>query len=477
MKSLKRKAQQKRGSRHLQTKVLRRSLLAGCAATAPMIWLPNPVFANQTTGRGSVKHLIYVRLSGGFRFTAAFNGDVANEFNPFGLARSAAPGTEWGMSAPLSRASFLEGESNAERVVLGMKPLTQISNKISVLATVDHEPFAGGADGNHGTGLDRYQTGFVGGDNSIFTMIHYGLRARIQAAAAEGRIELPPFVLGSTGMARGAGKYAAYRPPTIQGENFEGFAFAGKKALPEWANAMAANRDRNMLNRQVTASRSLVEAYMGTRESTEKFAEIFNSDILRVRGGAANEVVDGITNSELETLLGDSGSARRARMALRLFHFGSPAVFFDEGGYDMHSQERERLPERLESLARLISGLEAALKRMRHPSAEGGSYWDHTLVVFGSEFGRSARGNPFNSAQGSDHGGDRATRWMSMPFMGGAIDRAGMAGKMYGRTAPSDLKDDGRVFSYRSVAKTLMDLLCADHSEFFPADAPITDLF
>jgi hypothetical protein len=41
----------------------------------------------------------------------------------------------------------------------------------------------------------------------------------------------------------------------------------------------------------------------------------------------------------------------------------------------------------------------------------------------------------------------------------------------------SDLKATGQVYSYRSVLKTMMDLLGADHEGIFPADAPIQDFF
>ena len=109
---------------------------------------------------------------------------------------------------------------------------------------------------------------------------------------------------------------------------------------------------------------------------------------------------------------------------------------------------------------------------MEHPT--GGSYWDHTIVAVGSEFSRSARGAPFNSARGSDHGGDYATRWMSMPFMGGPI---GARGRQIGRTNPGDLSPEGPVFSYRATWKTLMDALGADSTPFFPADEPFDDLF
>jgi hypothetical protein len=343
-----------------------------------------------------------------------------------------------------------------------------------VLATVDHEPEAGNADGNHGTGLERFNTGYVAGENGIFTLLNYGLRAQAEAAAAEGEVLLPPFVLGNAGMARGGGAFAGYRPPVISGDGFDNFVFSSKP-LPEWATQMSAEADQNMLARQMVASRSLVEAYMGTRESTRKFSEIFASEVLKTRNNS-DEVVDGVSNRQLAQLLGDSGAARQAHLALRLFHFGCPAVTLDQGGYDMHSGEDENLPDALMELNRLLSGLNVALKRMEHK--DGGTYWDHTLVVLGSEFGRTARGEDgFNSAGGSDHGGDLATRWMSMPFMGGIVTSSGIGGRQFGVTGKNDLKDDGLVFSYRSVMKTLMDLLCADHSEFFPEDAPLEGVF
>lgn len=458
------------------SKLSRRRLLQSAVAmgaAGPMIWLPNPTYAQQCEGRGGVKHLVYVRLGGGFRFTTAFNGDVDNEFNPFGMARNLPSGVEWGASRLLEGATWLEGDGGQALADLGMRPVTRFTDEMAVLATVDHEPDAGNADGNHGTGLERFNTGYVAGENSIFTMLHYGLRARIEAAAAEGNIELPPFVLGSAGMARGGGMHAAYRPPLLQGDSFDNFVFASA-ALPDWANQMAADADLNMAARSMIPTRSLVDAYMGTRESTRKFSEIFSSDILKIRNNS-NDQVDGISNAQLAQMFGDGGSARQLRLALRLFHFGCPAVYLDQGGYDMHSGEDERLPDSITELNRLLSALNAALHRMEHPS--GGTYWDHTLVVLGSEFGRTARGSGFNSAGGSDHGGDLATRWMSMPFMGGIVTDSGIGGKQFGVTAKSNLEHDGVVFSYRSVAKTLMDLLCADHSEFFPEDAPITGVF
>ena len=99
-----------------------------------------------------------------------------------------------------------------------------------------------------------------------------------------------------------------------------------------------------------------------------------------------------------------------------------------------------------------------------------------TSVPIGLGIGRTARGSKFNSARGSDHVGDNATRWMSMPFMGGPIEEAGTGGNTYGATSTdSDLQAQGKVYSYRSTLKTMMDLLGCDHRDFFPSDDPFED--
>ena len=455
----------------------RRSFLKGIGAAAataamPHVWIPNTAVA-QTEGRGTVKHLLYIRLRDGFRFSAAFNADVDSQFNPFGTLDAGA-GTEWGVGELMGLSGWLNGDAGQQRQSLGMRPVPEITDQIAVLPCVDHEPLAARADGNHNTGLQRFNTGFVGGGTSFFTMINYGLRERFEAARAAGEVALPAFSLGDAGMARGAGPYAAHRPPVMQGDGFENFGFAASESLPEWAHQMATRSDQRYRDTRHLQSRGLIDAYMQSREATEAYAQIFNDDILKIRNGST-EAIDGLSNAQLNTIFGDNQVGRNVRLALRLFHFGCPAVYLNQGRYDLHSGEENGLPPIMEELNRIISGLEFALKAMTHP--EGGSYWDHTLVAFGSEFGRTARGSRFNSARGSDHAGDNATRWMSMPFMGGVIEQAGLGGRRLGVTRPADLQAEGPVYSYRSVLKTMMDALGCDHRDFFPADRPFDDLF
>ncbi len=423
----------------------------------------------RTEAFGQAKHLIYIRLSGGFRFTTAFNSAVAQQFNPFGTATGLAPGTEWGVSKLLQDAPYLEGDGAALRAA-GMRSVPEIANQITVVPCVDHEPTSAGADGNHGSGLERYWYGSVGGPAGFFTLINYGLRDRFATATTNGEVAIPAFCLGDAGMARGLGIYAAHRPPVVQSGSLDGFGLSVEDRVPPWARNLSKARDERYRDRLRGDSRGVVDAYLETRKATVRFAEIFQSPVLQT--GDGTEAIDGITNNELRAVFGDSGHARNLRLALRLFHFGCPAVYIDQGGYDMHSGEEDGLPMRMTEVSRIISGLVYVLNKMRHPA--GGTYWDHTVVAFGSEFGRTSGGNRFNSARGSDHNGDNETRWMSMPFFGGPVASPGAS---LGSTRASDLEAEGDVVSYRSVMKSLLDVLGCDHQDLFPADPAWAPLF
>ena len=118
-----------------------------------------------------------------------------------------------------------------------------------------YEPLAGYADGNHTTALERWLTGYVNGSAGFFTRINLGLADRYAAAVADGRVLLPPFVMGGAAMARGLGVYAPHRPPVLSGGSFDRFAATASGAIPEWARPMVTGTDLRMRDRQHTQQR------------------------------------------------------------------------------------------------------------------------------------------------------------------------------------------------------------------------------
>lgn len=462
--------QKKQMKQKKQTTLTRRSFLkasaAGLAAASfPSIFVPNEALAQNCLGiDGTVRHVLFIRLNGGFRFPVAFNSDVGAAFNPFGTVSDGVPsGVDWGVGSLLSRASFLTDDLRG----LGMRPVHESADRITVLPTIDHEPESPGADGNHSTGLERYLTGYVNGGAGVFTRIFRGL----EGCYAENPLKLPPFVMGANGMARGLGEWAPYRPPVLSGATFDRFQGGGiDPDNPPWYMPLVKGADERRYQRAHPALRGNIETYMSTREAVQQYTAIFGSDALKIDDGS--EVpINGISNAELSAVFGNTSESRQTRLALRLFGFGCPAVYFDQGGYDYHSGEENALPGSMDRLNRLISGLLCVLPKMQHP--EGGTYWDHTLVVFGSEFSRTARGQRFNSANGSDHTADYATRFMSMPVFGGPVQ----GGRVVGATTrKGDMAPDGARYSYRSLMNTLMEAMGCDPSVFFPASPSIPGL-
>ena len=302
-------------------------------------------------------------------------------------------------------------------------------------------------------------------------MVNYGLRDNLQNG--QDAI-LPAISFDEANIGKASAQFAAYRPPIFRGDGFERFSFSSANPLPSWAQGFDETHDQRFTESIHPELRFKSLAYSQTRLAAKKFATIFSDPILKTQNGS-DDVVDGLSNNQLETMFGTDRFQQRLALTLRLLHFGAPAVYMNQGNYDLHSNEESRLGGVLEELVHGLSALEAALKMLIHP--DGGSYWDNTLIVLGSEFGRTARGQEFNSAKGSDHNNDLATRWLSMPMMGGIVDQSGIGGKQFGSVRPSDLQAEGKVYSYRTILKTLLDALGADHSPFFLADAPTTDFF
>ncbi len=154
----------------------------------------------------------------------------------------------------------------------------------------------------------------------------------------------------------------------LDGNGFERFGFDPDSGLPTGPSGIANKMDSRFRNKVHPALRGGVEAYQQTREATRAYGEIFRSPMLRVNANS-QEPVDGISNQELVTMLGAEGAGRSRALALRLFHFGCPAVFLNQGFYDFHSNEDDGLSDEMDQANRLISGLRTALQQ--HDAPQG----------------------------------------------------------------------------------------------------------
>jgi len=132
------------------------------------------------------------------------------------------------------------------------------------------------------------------------------------------------------------------------------------------------------------------------------------------------------------------GFEAEARRIARLMRERYAIGFVDVGGWDTHAAQggvRGTLATRLEELGRGIAAY----------AAELGPAWRDTVVVVGSEFGRTLREN---GSGGTDHG--HGSVWW---VLGGSVKGGRVAGEQL-RVAPGQLQDnrDFRVVNeYREV--------------------------
>src|SRR5262249_22155068 len=127
------------------------------------------------------------------------------------------------------------------------------------------------------------------------------------------------------------------------------------------------------------------------------------------------------TGSKVDTMWGGPTA-----LGVRLLQLGAPVVAVGVGGWDFHSDELKNLPPLAASLGRALSALYFVLSRMADPAVPGKTFWDTTIVVVTSEFGRDNTSNTedggltigFNRGDGSDHHGTNPNRNQALPIMG-----------------------------------------------------------
>lgn len=502
----------------------RRHFLAGTGAAAAgaglTLWLPKWA---RGAGAGSIRHVILVFLNGGVRWMTSFGATDNIKYNPWGLlpfdlapldqrAHTMTPGTPWSVSRmfhlkPMSPRDHTFAQAyaklsstdpshyNFHQSTLSRWPgspalptLGQIANQISVVSC---DAYPGGpALVDHAAGMQNLFTGNTTGTVGMATLFNKVLK---------GRTRLPAIAVNSPGFALGAGSYAQSRPLVLQSALSLPTTDPGK-GLSDWARKFEAQLDSSVAQDRPGFVKQAIENFALDKQLGDENIRTLVENSLKIAtapletafgtlttgepltNGMLREVF-GVNSTDLETgdILHDAYRAVNqpawvnnpfglsGALAVRFLQYGSPVVAFTLGSFDTHSNElldqTRTLPNQMIQFGRMLTGLEFALKRVADPDT-GGTLWDSTLVVAGSEFGRQGNGiqpNGFNTGMGSDH-----SREQFFPVMGGPLKQTGQL-----------LSDSGgRAYHMNSLWTALIEGMggVSDYlrPEKFP---PIADLF
>lgn len=448
---------------------------ATAATAAPWVWIPRKAFAAAGPGFGTADSVIVLYAAGGLRSQPLFNADVSHQMNPFGLAASVAPGTEWGVGSILGQNPFPLFSFDG---VTEFPAVPQIANDIAVLAGVDHDPASQMPVAiDHGTGDMSVTTGRYMNEpaSGLLSMIH-----RDHPGYVGGDLALPPFDLGLSNFARGEGDLAGYRPIAIGSANeFTGKSQGAEEALRGvWARTARDARDAAFIAKRAPHVAPYLGAVRDSKLQSRNYAAAIRNPALDLLG-APDATLGGVTNAQLLEVLGgqfgpDGSWGLDTAFALRLVQMGVPAVTVMRYLFDTHSDEKTLFPMDAGDLGRQLAGLHFLLHRMTN--ADGVPLWNKTVVVVVSEFSRDnvEATTGFNSADGSDHNGSPASRNQCWPIMGGPITAGG---KRIGQLDANTLATvGGPATSVRSVLSTLLDVVGIDYTRYW-SDAPVAALF
>ena len=453
-------------SNHLSRRgFLKAATIGAGAIAAPWVWIPKTAFA-VSPAFGKAKHVIVFFAGGGMRTSGVFNGDVAKQFNPYGILNTKA---DWGVSSlfstePVELTTWGPGDV--------VPSFPDIAHEVAMLGAVDHAPgYMGGGITSHNTTPLRMATGYPGGLNSFFS--HVG-----QWKAATSEKYIPPFVVGNQArtFAMGVGEQALYRAVTLSGpgdfSQLTGDFDADDSGL-SWNSELEKALDTSFMDSRPYHVRQKVKGTMQAKDDAMEFLETFLDPALHLTT-QPDAGIGGITNEQLLEVFPDMHWCQRAAMAVRLLQIGSPIVAVGQGGYDNHSNEEMSLRPKIESMGRALSGLKFVLQRLDHP--EGGKYWDHTVIYACTEFGRDGTyaDTGLNNGGGTDHQGSPASRNQSCPVMGGPVTAGG---KLIAPTDPmSYTAIDGNAVHSQSLLSTALDVLGIKSDQFLE-QPPIHELF
>jgi hypothetical protein len=447
------------------------------AAVAPHIWIPRISKAALPIPSSRHNHVILFDLDGGARTVPMFNAGVEQRWNPYGTQAGSA-GTEWVVGG------VFDNQPYQDTVALGLPaipPITAISHEISIFGTIDHTPGAGTGVGDHQTARNWISSGFGEGGPGIMSRVYSTHKNYTEGG---GGLVFPPAVIGTGNATTPLGIPHGSITPVMVPSHSDFVAQNGDDAggQPEWARALEAGLDGYAISSRSNLHKQTISRLANGKANVEAFRAVFLDPALEVET-QPNAMKDGLTNAQLAAILGTTQLGRDTALALRFLGFGSAAVVIgdsgnvaaDVGGWDTHSGEMTAYPASANNLARVLCGLNFALKQMPHP--EGGTYWDHTIIAMVTEFGRdNTMDTGYNSGGGSDHTGGPGCRYQSWFVSGGLV---GKPGKHFGHTdaATMDIMNGEPVFGTANYYAMLFALLDIDIEGIWPGIDPVNEIF
>lgn len=307
---------------------------------------------------------------------------------------------------------------------------------------------------DHAAGQQNLFTCSTSGTNGLSTLFN---------AVLKGRTRLPAIAVNSPGFALGTGKYAGSRPLVLTSATALPTTDPGRN-MSEWARKYEAVLDAGQgQRRQSFAAQAIANFALDKRSGDENITTLLSNSLKLATAPvttAFGETISGepVTNGMLREVFGvnsaeidpsdilndayrslnqpvyEPGRAGwtnnpfglNGALAVRFLQYGSSVVSLTVGDFDTHSNELfstgRTHPSQMIQFSRMLTGLEFALKNIKDPDT-GGSLWETTVIVAGSEFGRQGPNitdNGFNTGRGSDH-----SREQYFPILGGPLSQRG----------------------------------------------------
>lgn len=342
-------------------------------------------------------------------------------------------GTKW---------KFTKHGQSGQEISELLPHLARVADEIAIVKTLHTEEI------NHAPAQMFLHSGFGrGGRPSLGSWVTYGLGTENQ--------DLPAYVVLLSGPMGGAGTSLwanGFLPSVHQGIQFrssgDAVLFLGNPPGQSQADRRQIFDAVKELNTQQLAD--VGDPEIATRISQYEMAFRMQTSVPELMN------LSGESKPTLELYgakPGASSFANNCLLARRLIERGVRVVELFDADWDHHSGLATRLPEKCRDIDQGIAGLITDLKQR--------GLLDDTLIVWGSEFGRTPLrqgidGDGKSTAPGRDHHKDAYTMWLA----GGGIK----GGVTYGRTDEFGFSPAENPVHVHDLNATVLHLLGLDHT-------------